>query len=430
AQIKTGTQVLEIDGLPALSAIKDFGTRISSSSEKANLTEASEDFFLRTFAYPKNQIVSLKLEVSGQTPMTVELPWLFYVAKGGDFLESPLALDRLGFPTLESTGVSQLPSRQGLNLDQPVFPLTQRKDYDSLDEEPVLTTGEFELSGHKLCYLQIRSFDIDWNQGVPAAILRKTDSAIVSMDTVVAEFLAQCQATTESLVLDLRNNRGGNGLLAEDVGLMLEPTDSPSPGRSSAMRLTSGNLSVFQSSLDGLTLHNVRQKFLLEALSTQDKDTLTPWITLQKVDAERGIFNKPILTLISEKCFSACEMMVNRLQLQNRSLLVGSPTHGTGFGFSSFAKGETLWRDSFNLFSMRIPNYAFQTFFVDETQSEKVDDRQGQMVPFQVQHLMENRPRKPDVLVEYSPEDLRNNLSSYRSQIERILFERVLPPIP
>ncbi|MFN7824926.1 MAG: hypothetical protein ACK5P6_06160, partial [Pseudobdellovibrionaceae bacterium] len=66
----------------------------------------------------------------------------------------------------------------------------------------------------------------------------------------------------------------------------------------------------------------------------------------------------------------------------------------------------------------------------DETQSEKVDDRQGQMVPFQVQHLMENRPRKPDVLVEYSPEDLRNNLSSYRSQIERILFERVLPPIP
>ncbi|MCE3010948.1 MAG: S41 family peptidase [Proteobacteria bacterium] len=428
--LTSGVKVLEIDDQPALTAVKEFGKRISSSSEKANLTEAAEDFFLRTSHYPQKTTIKLKVETSTGSTQMMELPWVFYSPKKGDFLESPLALGKKGIPHLESSGLSQLPSRQGTKVDEPVFSLQLREDYLNLEEDPVLTTGEAEIFGKKVCYLQIRSFDVDESQGIDSAIVRSSDSAEGSMLTTVENFLARCQSTTEALILDLRNNTGGDSNLAEKIGLLIENPLSQLPARASALRLTRGNLSFFQSFLDIEEIDQVRQKYLLESLVVQDKETLTPWIAIQNLSPSRGTFQKPILTLISEKCISACEMMVNRLQIQSRGILAGTPTHGTGFGFSWAGVSDTLWRDSMNLFSMRIPNHAFQSILVDSSKSEPLKERAAQFVVFKSDDLMENRPRKPDIVVEYSALDFKNGLSAYRSQIERILGERVLPPNP
>lgn len=143
--------------------------------------------------------------------------------------------------------------------------------------------------------------------------LKETRNEI--LDRFKREFdnTAQNIRKDDFIILDLRENGGGGD---QEVEYVLN-SFSDKPLFMYRYKYLAVNTSLFKKWLARFSIHHADVWDKEEFLFTDPENRTT----YQFVD------NK-MITLVSEGCFSSCEGLASSLKLENRSLLIGSTTHG------------------------------------------------------------------------------------------------------
>lgn len=425
--IKKGAWIVEINGRPALENIQELEAYVSASSPLAARYQATMDFFTRSYAYPKEAGVTLKIRPTKGSDYVITLPWVQWSDSGS--MESRQDLESRGLLETDQLAEDSITGRQGFALDSPLFSeLDEKLEYflkPSKDSKSVLLVGLATIKEQKVCYLQLKSFNLDeGNSGYRFPVYYEegpesfTESGLID---VLNMYLRNCEMMKQPVIWDLRNN-GGDARLAAEIFALFETSSETQVFQARASSAGPGNLAVALVNLSDLNPKTtmVESELYLQAYQEAQKNntSITPWVLQRSLNFETAAFTGPVVVLTSPQCVSACDNTARRFKATGRGLLVGEPTNGTGFGSESGANASASFRDPFNLYSVNIPNSAFQSVVLsnDLTYLEN-SEQKGLMLPFEQITPLENHPTLPDVEVHLTPRDL----ADYGDYIEALV---------
>jgi hypothetical protein len=409
--IASGNEVVRIDGRPAIDVANDLEKYVPGSSRGVVRNQAVAALFARYFHYPDSSTVRLEIKTLSGQIKKVEMPWV----------QSPLSLPTPDYREhLNKKGIlterdKELMTRSGFDTQQPLFTnLVDKIEFMNASdpEQKLATMGQTQLNGHDVCYLQMYSFRGDQGDKAPyfpAPLIKNGRQVEQSFIASVTEFLKSCDHKNAPLIFDLKENGGGDPLMADYLFALFEAVDGPRLYRGNAYGLSRGNY-VLLSNLLTKGFDVERDHFaglLLKAYNEQrqSENKISPWIITRPNDAEQGAFKGKVYVLTSTQCMSACDIMAGNFKLTHRGTILGEPTNGTGFG----VQGDMFatHTDPLNLFAIDIPNFAFAgTQVLDDSQFEKVGKTSSSIVPYEKIKLVENQPVVPDVSYQLTYKDM------------------------
>lgn len=422
-QLFVGQKIISIDGVPARQALEEIVPLISGSTLKYRQNLAADLLFTRGRAYPTKKSVDLVLESKTGERLKISMPWVI-TSNQASTLESRLHLHYQGLKTYSEYGFSTA-SASGFVVQDPIFSLEEVQTYNDSTESLTLKTGytqvALESSKQKVCYLGSYNFDVAASGEIGSALFKEGDSTALEYMTVVKDFLKTCQDQSLPLVLDLRENGGGDSNLAAELFFSFVTEDNPSIFEARSYALNHGNRDTLLNRIYDISPlpRDLENELAFEALKEkpQFQDGMTSWMVSQKKKYSTKIFTGPMITLISSNCVSACENLANRLKVAQRTVFVGTATSGTGFGYVSMSSSETKARDPFNLFEVTIPNQAFQSYaMTDFSGLHETEKMRGKLVPLSEISFLENSPTTPDITYELTAKDLVD-FSDYRASL-------------
>ena len=417
-------EVVSVDGRPALDVVMDLAKYEFASSEGAALSSAASSLFARNYKYPSKSTVKLTLNSSKHGMIELSLPWLSKV-EGQANLDVSEYFNRIGIKDID--GIHLKFDKQkliwtadkngrdfiGLEETNSLYQVSSKNLYFFKDENQKTEVIRFEevvLGRRKsFCYLQILSYKFDR--------VENKDGIKKDFQTVLEELLDQCEFKKLPLVLDLRNNPGGNLLYPVLINEKVKIEGRPfySPIRSI---LTSQlNVRVLSQNVNN-SKFNSEGDFDLEDLesiaeSIENKTDFTRFLPSNyKTVKIKQYFTQKIVTLVSPDCASGCDITAALMKANKRSVLIGTHTNGTGAGFSTVNEQGAGFSDSRGFFKIKIPNFVFGIGQVDS----------GKIIEFSNDLILENRPTVADVQHSYSLEDINENLQEWRKITERALW--------
>lgn len=408
-KIQVGTQILEINGVNVVEIINELSKMISGSSPAAVRRDALSQLFTRKFSYPLSSELVVKLQDARQQQYVVRLPWLQLPAAGSFDSKYELGKRQI-LPASDLSAANQFTVRSGLNEMDPVFLLADKKQYQGAGEV-VLVTGTVvprDKSERPACYFQLNTFSIDQDQD---GIFRIQPGNLDLVD-LTSQYLESCQQQDYSLIVDIRNNGGGNSDLAFQLMRVFSLDAEKLPFDASALYVNSGNFPTLMQMLKNLDLtkksmpQDLQWKSIAAGISREDK--VSDWL----LSKERNIllqapYRKAFVVLIGAGCVSACEIFARGLKGASKAVIVGEPTNGTGFGFQSWSNVRTVYRDPWNNFYVNIPNFAFSVLPTSASLS-LIDSSlfTYAILPFTTDSLLENRPLQPDLSYQLQEQDM------------------------
>ena len=429
-KLTPGTEIISIDGVDVQTAIKQLEPYISASTDLGRHSDARDYLFTRSFAYPKKSKATLVLKSQSGVTMTAEVPWIILTTRPGTF-ESNALLELRGLPKLTSiSSDNTIAQPSGFfapdNLFKDISNLNSYKK--EADGEDILVTGIVQANGAPACYLKLGTFDIDEQDGLGFKIIQKTGedtTQTLSLLTTVSSFLAGCEGFRAPLILDLIDNNGGDVTLANKFFNLFETAQSKVTYQAKAWGTGPGNAFLNTSILnkiDQKTNSNLDQmniQILADAVAEQKP--VTDWL-VSRITTFQGVYSGKIFVLTSPNCVSACEITTHRFKKAKRATVIGQPTSGTGFGFTSNGTSKTEFRDPLNLISIAVPNFAFNVIVVDNDSAfMNSNTTRFNRLPFHLIPLMENRPAVPDVLLETSYDDVAQDNVDYIKKLFEIM---------
>ncbi|AGH96511.1 S41 family peptidase [Pseudobdellovibrio exovorus] len=436
-KIKAGYEIVSIDGqspLEALNALKPF---ISASSHDAFIRRAVVSLFTRNFSYPTKKELFLTVKDSTGSVHELTLPWVQVLSSASSgSLESRHYFNNTDIlSTLKlADDTGKLIKAKGVDLSANLFSkLSNKQVYLNSEDDEVLTTGIASLDHKNYCYIQLRSFSLSKVGDVPHRITQKNGTAVVhaNLMDVLRSHLQSCEAFAAPLIFDLRSNGGGLSSLSINVYRMFEAADAkPTVFFAGAYLANAGgtglatNLITDVDSKDAYLESIVQMQLLNKA--TAEKSKITDWLIKRpKSDnAYKGIFSQPVYALSSASCVSACEGLINRFKKSGRAKIIGSATNGTGFGFIRWDLVGSRFRDPLNLVEIDLPNYAFQSFTVDDDSNFRRDDFDIiSTKAFEAKDVMENNPVPADIVLNYTTKDISEDtpFSDYLQRLTEII---------
>jgi hypothetical protein len=431
--LKPGTEIITIDGLKPLEAARAIKPYVSASTEQSRLEAAIESLFTRAFFYPRTSEVAIVVRLENGMTEEVILPWLQLVDEKNrqGSPESRLLLQEKGIlrtsDISSETNITTRSSKHSLGFDI-YSSLKNKKTFNHKDGDEILSLGLAQVNSNPVCYMNLSTFSIDKDENDMHFVNETVGENKIkrSFFEVIKTFLSNCDAFSAPLVFDLRINGGGNPEITDELITLLTKSDAPKVFGARSRLIENGNLSVINGLINNFDQKNPSLESHLELKSFTDavstRRPYSDWLIMRSLKNELGVFNQKVVALISYSCVSACEGMANRLKVSARATLLGTPTSGTGFGFSTTSLGKAVFRDPLNLLEIKLPNHAFQAIQVaDESKFEKNEMIIGSIIPFSQIKLQENNPVKPDILVEYKLKDLTDNFSEYKKAIEAAL---------
>lgn len=430
-KLKVGTEIVSIDGQPPQMEVNRLKKYISASSDLAREYKATNELFTRNFAYPTKSDLSLTLKLIDGSTVDVVLPWMqFNVGSAQGTLESRALLSDRGIAKiLDLLPDKKLIFSEGASLADPLFKnITNRRSYQTEEDEDVLLTGVVSLKNRNYCYLQLNSFNFDSDKEFGFKITEKINETKypLSLPVVLKNYLQSCEVFKAPLIFDLRNNGGGNSRLAHLIYALFE-NDQTKITYTARSNLTEiGNYSLigkYTNSIDGDNpdLDDILF-FTTMKQAHENKLPVTDWVLTKNMKLEKNIYSGQVFILTSTNCVSACEITANRFKIAGRATIIGESTSGTGFGFSSYENAETKFRDPLNLFEIGIMNFAFQSVVVEDDKDFKtLSDLKGSALSFDKIKLLENNPVTPNIVIEYTLNDILNEYSDYIQSLTKIL---------
>ncbi len=412
SSIKIGDEVISIDGVPVEDKIRELKNYISASSDEFKDSQAVRSLTLRNFKYEEKNFVKIEFKnagllkmplfankTAGATPRLDAITFFNKFQIPSDTLSIGMSFDKTINKWVDSALSFEGYSARKLHLN-----LKGLSEYLGDDASPALRTGYYINKGKTYGVLQILTFS---TKNV------KLGNATTSFLDAIRNFIIELKDQELPLILDLRNNGGGNGSYPARVLSILAEEGVIYPGPTTGFRMTHYMRQVQEADLYqemvgedqsfGLTIDELRN-----VLSTTifKKVDYTPMFATEMIPFDSKVkgFNSPIVALVTADCISACDKMSFLLKSSKRAVIVGTHSNGTGAGYLSTDDLNTKWEDPLRVFSTTIPNYLFgvpgesfdTTVFGDNSSSAMCS---------------ENKPTMADV--QYSPTMIdvaRNNL--------------------
>ena len=427
--LKIGNEILEIDGVPVLTAANNLKKYIAASNESSRLSWAVSRLFIRNFLYPQNskQSVSrikIKSATSSDT-IEITLPW-FFRDSDKKVLDANLHLKSIGIPSYNALQLYyDEEKKEWAEKPSPSFPQYSDRAplYSSANEQvyldqknniPVLRVSEILNSKDEaFCYFQLMSF-----MHFKVNDSEKKEQILMQ---VVSNFLNNCEKKQLPLVIDLRSNGGGSLSLAEFLSnILMKKATKQYAGVVRSVPVSNWNLRTFSresnfESLGAGVEHRNRKKLMSELLQAkQESKTMTDVALDYEYNYSRKeSFNQDIIALITPNCISACDLFSGVLKSNKRAVLIGTHSNGTGAGFWSMDKRGETFNDSLGYLELRIPNFLFgvstDPSFVSDTY-EKAKEL-----------LAEHKPVQADVIYQTSLIDVMENKKGWKKKISEVL---------
>lgn len=438
-KLTVGSEITLIDGNDPQTEINKLKKYLSASSDLALQNDATGALFTRTFAYPAKSDVNLTLKAADASIIQMSLPWVQIInSYNPGSLESRNLLNDRGI--IKSSDLDpdrKFMNYKGVDLSMPLFKNIQNsRSYQDQDENDALQTGIVSLKNKNYCYLQLNTFDFDPDEEFGFKIIEKIakKNYPLSLPEVLKNYLQSCEAFKAPLIFDLRNNGGGNAMVAQLIYSMFETITTKSTYSARANLSEIGNFSMMNNKLNQIDNDTATLEDLLSFQSIKEaldhNSPVTNWILTKNTDLPHSFFTGEIYLLTSPNCVSACESTTNRFKKSERARIIGEATNGTGFGFSSNNKGRTNFRDSLNLFEVLLPNHAFQSALVEnDTDFKTINNTKGSLLAFDKMSVLENNPTTPDVEIKYTLNDLTNDYIDYIEKLAAAI-ESSNTPIP
>ena len=230
----------------------------------------------------------------------------------------------------------------------------------------------------------------------------------------LAAFLLEVRRRELPLILDIRFNTGGRGELAMFVAsFFVSPAESQS-----SCSVTLNMNEVLREATHRFGSAKGAASVPPAFKMCNPLVTCGPEIPIQ--DARVFYFGLPSVCLISPGCGSAGEVLAWLLKYNKHVVLVGSQTHGAGFGFrrSSVEAKRKVFLDSLGTIACEVPNQAW-------ARPSKGAYRRNTYKKFW-RHLIENVPVSADVMYEPSPMTCLDNCEGWFRKAAEVLKRKVM----
>jgi hypothetical protein len=432
--LQPGTEVTALDGRPIEHALNELLPLIGGSSLLYRRQEALRRLTERNFFYPDSPHATLQLTQQ----KSLNLTWAADF-NSSSHVNSRTVLQQRGFThsdELPWLGARSTPTTapglkryQGYYEETPPLPPSAlsrlRFFYEKTSLSPALSfvavNQQEDGVQAPFCYLQLASFSDD----------RVTENGKKSRaySKPLRTFLRQCQREKLPLVLDLRSNGGGYIALGSQAFSAVLPKRTRADARSTWAYRES---ELYQDIRDGYFTGQYWGENSLEVLPAERADRRV-----------RG-FSGAVLALTTPYCISSCDRLAALLKVSGRAQVLGSPTNGTGAGFTATWDPTTQrlqsdWRDSSGLLMAQIPDMLFGAILTQEVPT--TSGRPNGFVPwigwllqgrpeaveyvplaiFGEGSLLENQPTQPDIPFEINSLDLSDGASAWLRKIQDTL---------
>ncbi len=417
ANISIGDELVEFNGKPVASEVTALIPYQSQGTEQGAEMRAIDAMFSRDYAYPSSPIATLTLKsAADEKVQKVEMSWIYRDPKRRD---EKVYFDAIGFKDVTDLR-RKYDSESKKWIIQPLFDeeyvpshdmgknLRDVREYLGFEEkESAIRKGLYVSGGKTFGVLQVFTFSEEFVTTASASGTAGKEAFLDVIRSTVIDF----KTMGVPLILDLRENGGGDSSYPAKVLSMLTPKGNVYPGATRAFRVTHyvrsthDNLPhLIRESLGRELTGGVSDEELIELLNqaVKTKSSLTQAYSDSGIqpDPEVAGFEAPIVALISPNCVSACDMMATLLKSSGRAVILGTNTSGTGAGFTFGGDYSRFWKDGLQIFTTSIPNFLFgapggpagQKFF-----------------PGQAKALCtENRPTVADIRYETTLSDVKN----------------------
>ncbi len=374
-KIAFGDEVVEIDGVAPGQVVDHLVSFQRASSKDFARMRAVSAITERNYAYPSRSTQTWKIRNASGGEHTVEIPW--YVSASERRLDAEHHLASLGFgPESQLEHVKKrLSELDGVEPDTVSIAIeTGYWSQDAIkgtsdvkiwrdvdDNSRVVTTSIAEEGGRKIGVLQVFSYS--------SPNLKNPDSGDkVAFAHPIREFVKKLKADKIPLIIDLRDNGGGDPELAFELTSIIARSGASYAATTQAYKVTRRNRQMVESwnngtafdpanfNSDAIAVHYVQK-----AIQSRTSHTV-PFVDRKPIeaDSEVGGYDEPIVALIAPGCISSCDVQAMLLKSSGRATLIGSHANGTGAGSSStnvFKK--EVWKDEFQVISLSIPNLLF-----------------------------------------------------------------------
>lgn len=411
SRIAIGDEVLAINGQPVEDRINELKKYIGSSSDEFADSQAIRSLTIRNFKYDLSNSMTITFKNAG----ILKLPLFANSPKNSTpRLDAITYFNKLNIPSDASTiGMNfDKATKQWMDSGLSFEGYSPRKLHLNLkgltemigdDGTPALRTGYYINKGKTYGVLQILTF--------MTSSVKVGDNQMSFIDGI-RSFVSELKENQLPLILDLRENGGGNGNLPAQVLSVIAPEGVIYPGATSGFRMTSYMRQVEEPSFyqqvvgedQSFGLNNDELKNMFNRAIDEKRD-YTPMFAAEVIPYDAsGVkgFNNKIVALVTADCISACDKMSFLLKSSGRAIIIGTHSNGTGAGYLSTEELNTKWEDRLRVLETQFPNYLFgipgasieQTVF-DESSVDKM--------------CSENRPTQADIPYAATALDLTKN---------------------
>lgn len=363
-RIKNGQEVVAIDGVPVADAVKALEPYISSSSTTARELLAIDALTVRSFSIPQKNYAVVTIKDENGNEASYRIPW--FTAKGAR-VDQDLLIKEGDFRTFNELLLTWDKEKkkwinEGDSSDlgdgfSEIIPLMDEEIFYNSDKDEVIKAGFQVDSGKSYVIAKINSFEYP--------DLQDKDGQAITFAKAVGHIARMAEGSGSPVILDLRNNPGGQQSLAAQLLAAFTEKDKIYPGPVMGYRVTRTTqlISEFDQGTirPGLSLNLPGdQIYDLFKEAVANKSVYTAAVSNGDIvaDPEVGGFSQKMAVLTSPFCISTCDIAALLFKTSGRAIIVGMPTNGTGDGFSG-GEALTKWSDSYRIFSSQIPNHLF-----------------------------------------------------------------------
>jgi Peptidase family S41 len=378
-KIAVGMKVVSVDGVAASTAAEALSPYISSSTPGARDMWAAAALSQRSFSYPEKSYADWEFSADDGSVLKVRLP--FFYSTTVSRKDANYYLKAKGFQPINDLKLvwsekdhnwtySRTVAVEGFDPLAAPTALIGETIWNGVDDKTgeakamTFRTGYILKNGKSYGVLQIFEF----SSAKVSLSKTPTPETTKLFKEPVVQFVKSLKESATPLIIDLRQNGGGDPMNSIAVLSAIARANESYPSTNRALRVTRVIRQMLElddaGSLPDLNHFNYDLTSLQElhtAVASHQEYTNAFTLTDDvKADPAVGGYEQKVVALIGPMCISACDGMGMLLKASKRATLIGTHTNGTGAGFIGDDQFDgSHWRDHLQVVSLRIPNRLF-----------------------------------------------------------------------